>query len=86
MGPLTQPGVDITQYVSQEYVADSYNRYITCENQGHYPTYNPVTINSNTWADALLLSATVSQSNIDAAVATLSSESGLTPTGYINGQ
>lgn len=60
---------------------NTYNANFSC----CAPPYDPLFTNSNTWADALLRTAGVSQTNIDMIVNKLTSQSGLTPTGWDSG-
>lgn len=84
--PLSQPGADITSYVSQGALIASYNDYVNFQSANDEPGYNPLTQNSNTWADGLLLASGMSQTNINTAIYSLESQSnGLVPDGYSNG-
>jgi hypothetical protein len=83
--PTIQPAVDIGSYVTQGELITAYNSYLGYQSLNEAPSYNLVSMNSNTWADGFLLASGVSQANINNAISSLESQSGLTPTGYENG-
>lgn len=83
--PLSQPGVDITSYVYLNSMSWGYTRYRGFQLVNKVPAYNAVTMNSNSWADGLLLASHMSEDDIDRAVSALESATGLDVTGYQNG-
>lgn len=83
--PLKQPGVDISSAVSQSGLIVRYNMYQYYQSIGDEPNYSATSMNSNTWADGLLLSAGASPSQISAWVTELKAASGLSPTAFENG-
>ena len=83
--PSPQNGVDITSAVSQLALILRYNTYLSWQAINYVPPYNASTLNSNSWADGILLDAGVSQSQIGSWVSTLESKTQLTALAWKNG-
>jgi hypothetical protein len=79
-----QPGVNISGAVTQTLLTPRYNQYQAYQGAGQAPPYIATSMNSNSWADGLLLGL-VSQSTIDGWVSTLENKSGLNAPAYKNG-
>jgi len=82
--PYTDPGVDISTAVAQSSLVTAYINYLGYQGNGDVPQYLP-NMNSNTWADGLLLAQGVSQTTINGWASTLQNASGLATTGFSNG-
>lgn len=83
--PITQPQYWLN-YNAETLAANlTRNRDTYQHRYPNWPAYSATSMNSNSWADGLLLSAGEPQSTIDAAVQYLEGQSGLTPYAYTNG-
>ena len=81
----SDPGIDITPYISQQNVVYWYDVYLGYQGGGQAPSYNALSFNSNTWADGLLLVQGIPQSTITGWLNRLSALSGLGTTAAPNG-
>jgi hypothetical protein len=79
--PLSAPAVDISSYVSQAAVVASYNQYLYFQKTDSVPDYDPILMNSNTWADGILLASGMTQIKLNNVITALKDAALLETTG-----